>query len=140
MGTEYKGSSLTVEYNSVTLTGQGRTVTVSEEAGEPEEIDITHRGDTERQVLESFPGRQACTVELGGLDEGAGTAVIYDFAINAKDTLKIYPEGKTNNTRLLTLNNARLIDRNLDVPYDGAAEWGATFHAKNSITLGTYTT
>ena len=45
MGTEYKGSSLQVFFNSVELSGQGRTITVSESPGEPEEIDVTHRGD-----------------------------------------------------------------------------------------------
>ena len=138
MGTEYKGSSLQVFFNTVELSGQGRTVNVSEAAGEPEEIDITHRGDTERQLLESYPGGQKTTVDTSGLDESTGTAVIYDFAVNAQDTLYVYPEGKTHTYREGELQNARLIDRGLSVPYDGAGEWTAQFHAKNSITWGTY--
>ena len=138
MGTEYKGSSLQVFFNSVELSGQGRTITVSESPGSPEQIDITHRGDTERQLLESYPGAQVTTVDTGGLDESTGTAVIYDFAMNALDTLYVYPEGKTDTYREGVLQNARLIDRGLEVPYDGAVEWSATFEAKNSITWGTY--
>lgn len=135
---EYKGSLLQVYYNTVELSGQGRSVSVNEEAGEPEEVDVTHRGDSSRQVLEGFPGRVATTVEVSGLDEAGGTANIYDFALNAKDTLKVYPEGRTSGERELTVQNARLITRNLDTPFDGAAEWTASFNAKNSVTHGTY--
>ncbi len=138
MGTEFKGSSLVVEFNTVVLSGQGRTVSISEEAGDPEEIDITHRGDSARTVLEGFPGRVAAKVEIGALDEGGGTATIYDFAMNAKDTLAIYPEGKTNALTMVTVQNSRLIARSQDTPYDGAAEWKASFSAKNSVTWGTY--
>jgi len=139
MGTEYKGSSLQVFFNTVELSGQGRTISVSEAPGEAEEIDITHRGDTERSTLESYPGAQKVTITTGGLDETTGTATIYDFAINAQDTLLVYPEGKTHTYREGVLQNARLMDRGLEVPFDGAAEWTAQFHAKNSITWGTYT-
>jgi len=112
-------------------------VRVNENAGEPEEIDVTHKSDTERQILESYPGAQTCSVDFTGLDISDGAATLLDFAINAKDTLKIYPEGNTAGNELLTLSNARLISRVRGLEYDGAAEIEATFHAKNSITMST---
>ncbi len=137
---EFKGSSLVVEFGALTLSDQARTVSVNEEAGDPEEIDITHRGDSVRTVLEGFPGRVATKVETDGLDEGGGTAKIYDTLMNAVDTLLIYLEGKTAAGVLtkVTVQNARLIARSQETTYDGATSWKASFSAKNSVTWGTY--
>ena len=135
---EYSGSLLAVYYNSIDWSGQGRRVRVNENAGEPEEIDVTHKGDSERQLLESYPGGQTTTVDVVVLDESDGAAAALDVAINAKDTLWVFPEGVTHGNEMLTLNNARLISRVRSLEYDGAAEIEATFHAKNSITMSTY--
>lgn len=135
---EYSGSLLAVDYNTVNISAQGRRVRVNENAGEPEEIDITHKGDTERQILESYPGSQTCSVDVTVLDDSDGANTLLDFAINALDTLLVYPEGKTHQNEMLTLSNARLISRVRGLEYDGAAEIEATFHAKNSITMSTY--
>ena len=137
---EYKGDQLFVVFGTSTLSGQGRTISVAETAGEPEEIDVTHRGDTERQVLESYPGLVRTNVDMGALDESLGVAKIYDSVLNTKSTLWILPEGATNTYREGVLQNARLIDRGLEAPFDGAGEWSATWHAKNSIAWSTHAT
>ena len=134
---EYKGDQLYVVFGSSTLSGQGRTVSVAETAGEPEEIDVTHRADTERQVLESYPGLVRTNVDMSALDESTGVAEIYDSVLNTKSTLWIYPEGAVSTYRMGILQNARLIDRGLEAPFDGAGEWSATWHGKNSITWST---
>lgn len=135
---EYSGSLLAVWYNSIDVSGQGRRVRVNENAGEPEEIDVTHKGDSEREILESYPGAQTTSVDYTCLDESDGVSTMLDDAINAVDTLWVFPEGVTHGNELLTLNNARLISRVRGLEYDGAAEIEATFHAKNSITMGTW--
>lgn len=135
---EYKGLSLQVFYNSLDISGTGRSVTVTEDAGEPEQIDVTHRGDSERQLLEGFPGSQTVTVEMEILDESGGSASLQAFAVNSKDTLVIYPEGQTNGYIMLTLQNARLTQKTQEVPYDGASTVTASFYAMNSLTHGTY--
>ena len=76
---EYSGSLLLVEYNTVDISATGRRVRVNENAGEPEEIDITHKGDSERQILESYPGAQSCSVDITILDLSDGAATILDF-------------------------------------------------------------
>lgn len=134
---EYKGADLAVFYNSVDISGQARTVTVNEEAGEPEQLDITHKGDTERQLLEGFAGANRTTVELGILDDSAGHALL-DFAINAKDTLYVYPRGKTHTYEEIEIQNARFISRSEPIVYDQAVEITANFIALNSCTRGTY--
>lgn len=135
---EYSGKDLQVFFNTVDLSGQGRRVVVNETAGEPEEVDITHRGDSERSALETYPGTVKTNVEFTCLDESGGGAGLLGFALNAQDTLLIYPRGKTHGYEQITVNNARLIDRSQPVEYDQAVELEATFHAKNSVTRDTY--
>ena len=135
---EFKGDSLAVFFNTVDISLQMQTVSVNEEGAEPPDIDITHKGDTVQQVLEGLPVAKKTGVEVHLFDSNADNAEIMQFAIQAKDTLYVYPEGQTHTYTELTLNNARLINRTQDIPYDNAVTIDASFHAKNSITRGTY--
>jgi len=135
---EYSGINLAVFYNTVDISGQGRSIRVGEEAGEPEEYDVTHKGDTAKQILEGLPEAAKTRAEFNCLDDDGGDAALLDFAINAKDTLLIYPEGKTHAYPELTLSNARLVNRNQPIEYNGPVELEATFVAKNSLTRSTY--
>lgn len=135
---EYKGNNLAVYYNTVDISGQARSVTINEEAGEPEQLDVTHKGDTERQLLEGFPGAQRTTVELAILDDDGGDSALLEFEINAKDTLYVYPEGQTHTYQEIVIQNARLISRSEPIQYDQPVEITANFVALNSCTRGTY--
>jgi hypothetical protein len=135
---EYKGSDLAVFYNTVDISGQARSVTVTQEAGEPEQLDITHKGDTERQLLEGFPGAQRTSVELNILDDDGGDAALLDFAVNSKDTLYVYPQGKTHTYEEILVTNARLISMTEPIKYDQAVEITASFIALNSLSRSTY--
>ena len=137
---EFKGDSLAVYYNTVDISTQMQSVSVTEEGAEPPDIDITHKGDTTQQVLEGLPAPKKTNAEVELFDEEGDVSAIMDFAIQAKDTLIIYPEGKTHSKPELTLNNARLINRVQNVVYNDAVKITASFHAKNSITRGTYDT
>jgi len=135
---EYSGKDLEVYFGTVNISGQGRRVVINETAGEPEEVDITHRGDSERSALETYPGTVKTNVEYSCLDESGGNAGLLGFALNAQDTLLIYPEGRTHGKPEIEVDNTRLIDRSQPVEYDQAVELEATFHAKNSVTRDTY--
>ena len=135
---EYKGADVAVFFNTVDISGQARSVTVNEDAGEPEQIDVTHKGDTERQLLEGFAGSQTTGVEIEILDDDGGDSAFLDFAINAKDTLYVYPQGKTHTYEEITVNNARLISRSEPIVYDQAVTITGSFIALNSCTRGTY--
>ena len=137
---EYTGIDLVVEYNTVDISGLARSARVAEDAGEPEEYDITHKGDTAKQILEGLPEAPKTRVEYNCLDETLGASALLDFAINAKDTLLIYPEGKTHTYPLLTLNNARLVNRSQPIEWNAPVPLDATFVAKNSLTRSSYST
>lgn len=138
MADEFKGDSLAVFYNTVDISLQMQTVTVNEEGGEPADIDITHKGDTTQQVLEGLPAPKKTNVDVHLFDSLGDLAEIMGFAIQAIDTLFVYPEGQVHASPELTLNNARLINRSQEIPFDNAVTIDASFHAKNSITRGTY--
>jgi len=135
---EFKGDSLAVYFNTVDISLQMQTVSVNEEGAEPPDIDITHKGDTVQQVLEGLPVAKKTNVSVHLFDSDDDGAELMGFAIQSKDTLYVYPEGQVHSNTMLTLNNARLINRTQDIPYDNAVTIDAEFHAKNSITRSTY--
>jgi len=61
-----------------------------------------------------------------------------DFALNTKDTLFIYPRGKTHTYEQLTVQNARYHALSENIPYDDVTSWTASFNAKNTVTRDTY--
>jgi hypothetical protein len=135
---EYTGSALACFFNTVDISGQMRTISIQEAADEAEEIDVTHKGDAARVLLEGFAGAEKTTVEVELLDAEDDASAIMGFALNAKDTLFIYPEGKVAENTELTLYNARMNERTQELIYDDVVTISATFHAKNTITRGTY--
>ena len=137
---EFLGNSLAVYYNTVDISLQMRSATVTEEGAEPPDIDITHKGDATVQVLEGLPAAKKTNCDVTLFDSSGDSAEIMGFAIQSIDTLYIYPEGRTHSYPELVLQNARLINRTQEIPYDNAVTIEASFHAKNSITRGTYDT
>jgi hypothetical protein len=134
---EYKGSSVVLEFAGTDISGSARTVTISEDPGEPEKIDVTVKGDTERQHLESFPGADNTTVTMNALALDASDT-IEAVATNTTGNVVIYPEGKTQGSVSVTINSMRLINKEYTIPYDGAVEWNVTFNSTTGATYGTY--
>jgi hypothetical protein len=135
---EFRGDSLAVYYNTVDISLQMTTCTVTEEGAEPPDINITHKGDATEQVLEGKPAAKKTNASVTLFDSTGDDSEIMDFAIQAIDTLFIYPQGHVHTRPQLTLQNARLINRTQEIPFDNAVTISAEFHAKNSITRGTY--
>lgn len=138
MADQFTGKDVVVLFNTVDISGTARTVEITESADEPEEIDKTHKGDTERLTIEGFPGATGTNVTMNLLDEVAGVANLLDFAVNSKDTLTVYPEGMVNAKESIIIQNARLIEIAETIPYDNVVELNATWNAKNTVTRGTY--
>ena len=138
MADQYIGDDVVVEFNTVDISGTARTVTVAEEASPPDSIDSTHKGDTARVLLEGLPGSVETNVTLEALSEVGAVDNMLDFALNTKDTLLIYPEGKTHTYPLITIQNARYHGLTQNIPYDDVVGWTAVFNAKNTATHGTY--
>ncbi len=140
MADQFTGKDMVLEFGTVDISTAMRTVELTENADPPEDIDITHKGDTERQLLDGLPGAVKTTVRAEALDETGQVSPIATATLNTKDTLIFYPEGKTSGKAKMTLNNATFRNRTQRTPYDGAAEISAEFDAKEKATWSTYTT
>ena len=138
MAEEYSGINLMVEFKGADVSGQGRKITVTENAPIPPDIDTSHKGDTEVQVVEGLAGARTTDASIETVDIYDAITALGSVALNTKDTLVVYPFGQTHTYPVLTLQNARLTQRVADSPYDGAVTLNASWHAKNSLTRGTY--
>ena len=60
------------------------------------------------------------------------------MAINAKDTLTIYPNGVTHTYPMHTLNNAQLNERSQPIQFETETLVTMAWNAKNTLTRTTY--
>ena len=137
---EYAGKSLVIEFGGTDISTSARTAEISEDRGETEKIDVTVKGDTERQHILGFQGADNTTVTCTILADDGGSDPVAALTMGDKDTLDIFPEGKTVNQDLDRLTNAEIISRSKSVPYDGAVEWSITFNSVDAMSYTTYTT
>lgn len=140
MADQFTGKDMVLEFGTDDVSASMRKVTLTENADPPEDIDITHKGDTERQLLDGLPGATKSTVAAEMLDETGQASVLSGISLNTKDTVIFYPEGKTNGKAMMTLDNATFRNRVQTTAYDGAAELTATFDSKEAATWDTYAT
>ena len=140
MATKYTGASLAVFFGTIDISGYARSVELTETAAAPETIDVTVKGDTARQILEGFPGAVETNVTMEVLDIYDALHAFGTMILNTKNTLFVYPKGKTHTYPVLTVQNARLHEMVDTIPFDGAVSKKATWNAKNTLTRGTYST
>jgi len=140
MAVHYDGRSLRVMFGAVDISAYARSCTVDETAPEPDELDSTHKGDTEKQTIEGLAGAQSTSVNFTMLDIYDSMTAFGSMPINSIDTLIIYPRDSVLTYPMLTLQNARLISRSEPIEYNGVVEISGVFSARNSLTRGTYTT
>lgn len=135
---EYTGRNMVLEFETNDISDQARRVVIDEAADAPEDIDVTHKGDTERQLIDGLPGAVKTTVTIEALDESGGVGDIMALVLNTTGTLNFYPNGKVEGEAEGVLNNATLRSRNQTVAYDDATTVTAVFESKQSVTWGTY--
>ena len=133
---EFKGSAVVVEFAGTDISGSARTVTISEDPGEAEKIDVTVKGDTERQYLAGFPGGDNTTVTMNALALD-GSDTIEGIATNTTGNVIVLPEGDVHGGIAVTIASMRLINKEYTIPYDGAVEWNVTFNSETAAVYGT---
>lgn len=138
MAVKYSGVDMLVHFGGTDISAYARSIEINETADAPEDIDVTVKGDTARQILEGLPGAVKTTASLTALDIYDALHAFGTVALNTKSTLQVWPKGQTHTYPELTLQNARLHERGETVPYDGAVELSGAWEAKNSLTRGTY--
>ena len=136
---EFQGDEVVLEFGGTDISVSARTVTVSEDPGEPEKLDVTVKADTARQYLEGFPGGDNTTVTMNALANAAADT-IEPIATNTTGNVEILPEGDVQGGVKITINSMRLINKEYTTPYDGAVEWNLTWNSTTAATYGTNAT
>ena len=127
----------TAPKGSVELAVHGRSVDVTETAPAPDTIDVTHKGDTAKQIIEGLPGAAETNVSFTALVEDSWI-LCNTMPLNTIATLYVFPRGKTDTYPMITVGAARLHERTYKEPYDGAVEMTLTFNSKAVATHSTY--
>jgi hypothetical protein len=139
MPVHYDGRDLKVLFGAADISAYARSITVDETAPEPDELETTHKGDTEKQTIEGLAGAQSCSANFTMIDIYDAITVFGSMEINSIDTLFVFPKGQVVNYPQLTLQNARLTSRSQPIEYNGVVEISGTFNARNSLTRSTCT-
>ena len=140
MALHYDSRALVVEFGvgSTDISAYARSITFTESAGEPDSLDTTHKDDTEKTQIEGLPNAQSTSAVFTAVDIYDSMTAFGTVAINVTGTLVAYPRGKVHGSPVLTLQNARLHDRETPYQFDAVTVLTGSFNAKNSLTRGTY--
>jgi len=135
---EFTGSSVILTFGGTDISGSARTVTVSEDPGEMEKIDVTVKGDTARQYLASFPGGNNTTVTAEILANDSSDP-IEAIAANSSGAVVVLPEGSAEGAIKISIAAMYLIGKQYTIPYADAVSWDLTFNSTTAATYSTYT-
>lgn len=130
----YVGDSVVVIHGSTDISGYARAVDITETAPKPDAADSTHKGDTAKSDIQLLGGAPETDLSMTVIDIYDALTEYGTLALNAKDTLFIYPNGAVHTYPLLTMNNAVLNERSQTIPYEGAVEISLAFNARNTLT------
>lgn len=127
----YRGKLVEVDFNSVDVSGDGRSVSLEEKA---DVLDDTVYGADRRTKIASLEDGSG---SLEALDvSGAWDTGFQALAVGTSATMVIYPEGNTSTKRSITFT-AVITSRKTDFPYDDLAKVSVSFEISGDVTEGT---
>ena len=117
----YRGKDVVVLFNSVDISGDGRSVSYQESA---DTLDTSVYGDTRRTKI---AGLEDGTGAFDALDTtGAWSALWDQIAVGTAATMEIRPEGTGSGLRSTSFT-AIITARSLDLPYDDLAKFSLSY-------------
>jgi hypothetical protein len=138
MAEHYVGDSVVLVYSATDISGYARSVDITESAPKPDAADTSHKGDTALSDIQLLGGAPETDLSMTVIDIYDALTEYGTLALNASDTLTIYPNGVVHTYPQLTMNNATLNERSQTIPFQGAVEISLAFNARNTLTRGTY--
>lgn len=127
----YRGKSVVVLYDSVDISGDGRSVSYEESS---ETHDTTKYGDDNRTKI---AGLKDGSGSFEGLDTtGAWSAVWAKIAPGSTFTMEIRPEGTLASNRKVTFT-AIVTNRSLELPYDDLAKFSMSYEISGAVVEAT---
>ena len=137
---KYLGKDLVFEFGSDDLSGQYTEVTITEDAPEAEQVDVSDKSSTEQETIEGLPKAPKTTVTLNANDVAGGASAILGLTLNDQETGVLYPEGKTQGKPMRTVTNLRLSNREMTGGYQSKVGWKLSFYSYEAVTDSTYST
>lgn len=127
----YRGKDVEVEFNSVAVEGDGRSISYEETA---DTLDDTVYGADNRTKLASLLDGSG---SFEALDvTGAWATAWQELQPGASATMVIYPEGNSVGNRSVSFT-AVITSRSLSMPYDDLATISVSFEISGAVTEGT---
>lgn len=129
---EYRGKDVQVLFNSVDISGSGRSISL--EASADTHDDTVYGADNRTKIAGLTDGSGS----FEGLDSvGDWTAAWDEIVPGAKATMSIYPEGPTPTSNRAITFSAVVTARSLDLPYDDLATFSMSFEIDGAVSYGT---
>lgn len=126
----YRGKNVVVLFNSVDISGDGRSVSYEESA---DILDDTKYGQDNRTKQASLLDGSG---SFEGLDAtGAWTSAWQEIQPGATATMAIHPEGTGSGLREVSFT-AVITNRSLELPYDDLASFSLSFEISGPVTEG----
>ena len=124
----YRGENVAVTFAGTDISGDGRSVSISESA---EALDNTVYGDANKTKQ---AGLKDGSGSFSGLDTtGAWSTGWNAIAVGSENELVIYPEGNTTGNRSIAADVV-VTERALELPYDGLVTFSMSFEVSGAVT------
>lgn len=129
----FRGKDLAVTFNSVDISGDGRSVSYEESADILD--DTTYGADNKTKQAGLLDGSGS----YEALDQtGDWSAAWEAIQPGTSATMAVYPEGNTSTKRSATFT-AIISSRSIQFPYDGLATLSMSFEISGAVVEGTVT-
>lgn len=138
--TKYIGEDVVVEFGAVDVSGEYTDFEMTEDAPEPDQIDVSDKSSSVQELVEGLPKQPKSNVSLSANDKKDAASAIPGLTLNSQDTLIVYPEGKTHGKPMRTIQSVRLNNRSFSGGYQEKVAWKLGFYAYESVTDDTYST
>jgi len=126
----YRGRDVVVTYNSIDVSGDGRSVSLEQTA---DTLDDTVYGMDERTKIASL---EDGSFSLEALDStGAWGTAWNELAVGSANTMIIQPEGTNTGLREVSFTGV-ITSRSLELPYDDLAKISVSGEISGPVTEG----
>lgn len=128
---KYTGKDMVVKFGTVSVSGQGRNLEISQSA---DEIDTTTYGSNDKEFIVGLADRSA-TLEI--LDDDASTLVRNALKPGSVSSLTWFPKGTVAGRPMRSVGTATVTSADESYPYDDVVLISCGLRLSGSVTEGT---
>lgn len=128
---KYTGKDMVIKFGTVDVSGQGRTLDVSQTA---DEIDVTTYGSTDKEFIVGKVERSA-TMEV--LDDSTSSTIRLALKPGTQNSMAWFPIGTASGNPKFTVGTAVVLENSISYPYDDAVTMSVNVRLSGAVTEGT---